>query len=453
MKKAFTLAEVLITIAIIGIVSAITLPVINNLMPDKNKTLYLKTYDTISNTIKELAANSKLYPICKDPDQEDSIFCQAHPLFNTMNPLVAPFKDNPKYSSFGKLCNLLAFSLGVDEDEVSCQNGADIYVFDLASVDQKFNDKKSFTTSNGMQWWVHQDVLIGNLATPAAAFEANIYVDINGDSEPNCIYNEDSCTSPDRFMFMVAANGSVYPADPMGKKYIETRNSLTKRSIETSNNEYITNLANINPELKQFPIVACNAVAEDPEKKNCIDSGGIWDDAAGTCTIPGGGGGGGGVPLPPPQVAVNINGEYGGWAYLNHNSEMTLLYNVQVVFQDNPTEQISIVPKEYIGNHGTTAFSCNSNVCNSYGYVIANLGQINSSQWGNSTYYYYLKLQDNWNFIGVVPTAFSARYELIPSILDNLPAQIDMLKKYNMGSDTLPYQNCTMRSGTDCKWW
>ena len=36
-KTGFTLAELLITLVVIGIISAITLPAINKLMPDKNK--------------------------------------------------------------------------------------------------------------------------------------------------------------------------------------------------------------------------------------------------------------------------------------------------------------------------------------------------------------------------------------------------------------------------------
>ena len=43
-KLAYTLAEVLITMTIIGIIAAVTFPMANKFMPDRNKVLYLKTY-------------------------------------------------------------------------------------------------------------------------------------------------------------------------------------------------------------------------------------------------------------------------------------------------------------------------------------------------------------------------------------------------------------------------
>ena len=51
-KTGFTLAELLITLGIIGVIVAILVPAVNNAMPDENKAMYLKTYDTLSDTIK-----------------------------------------------------------------------------------------------------------------------------------------------------------------------------------------------------------------------------------------------------------------------------------------------------------------------------------------------------------------------------------------------------------------
>lgn len=51
MKKGFTLAELLIVLGITGIVAAVLLPAINNIMPDKTKIMYLKAYDELQRHI------------------------------------------------------------------------------------------------------------------------------------------------------------------------------------------------------------------------------------------------------------------------------------------------------------------------------------------------------------------------------------------------------------------
>ena len=53
-KKGFTLAEVLIALAIIGVTAAITAPMLSSLMPDKHKAMVLKYYKTITDINKDL---------------------------------------------------------------------------------------------------------------------------------------------------------------------------------------------------------------------------------------------------------------------------------------------------------------------------------------------------------------------------------------------------------------
>ena len=65
--KAFTLAEMLITIGIIGFVSAMTIPsLINNVKDTRFRTQFLKTYTVIQQALKrmeadDIAIDPKLY--------------------------------------------------------------------------------------------------------------------------------------------------------------------------------------------------------------------------------------------------------------------------------------------------------------------------------------------------------------------------------------------------------
>ncbi len=83
MKKSFTLSEALITLAIISVLAAILIPVINNVRPDKDKITYKKALysmqsavsNAMDSTLYTMAANSAAY--WKDDMVGDSDFCLA----------------------------------------------------------------------------------------------------------------------------------------------------------------------------------------------------------------------------------------------------------------------------------------------------------------------------------------------------------------------------------------
>ncbi|MCD7779602.1 MAG: type II secretion system GspH family protein [Candidatus Gastranaerophilales bacterium] len=83
MQKSFTLSEALITLAIIGVLAAILIPVINNVRPDKDKVTYKKALysmqtavsNAMDSTLYTMAANSEAY--WKDANVGQGDFCAA----------------------------------------------------------------------------------------------------------------------------------------------------------------------------------------------------------------------------------------------------------------------------------------------------------------------------------------------------------------------------------------
>lgn len=83
MKKAFTLSEALVTLAIIGVLAAILIPVIDQVKPDKDKITYKKALysmqtavaDAMDNAVYSIAANSSAY--WKDQNIKDEDFCKS----------------------------------------------------------------------------------------------------------------------------------------------------------------------------------------------------------------------------------------------------------------------------------------------------------------------------------------------------------------------------------------
>ena len=123
MKKAFTLAELVIVLGVIGIASALIIPAVSHLRPDKTKVAYLKAYDTISERVRDLSSNSMLYPIC-DTIGSETVSCQQIPLFSlestraTRSGYVIPHGNR-------KLCNLIAEEFNIQDDNNNC---SDVYL-------------------------------------------------------------------------------------------------------------------------------------------------------------------------------------------------------------------------------------------------------------------------------------------------------------------------------------
>ena len=60
-NRAFTLAEVMIVLTVIGILSAILIPVAWQSTPDKNVLKFKKGYNTLTSVIRELVSSDKYY--------------------------------------------------------------------------------------------------------------------------------------------------------------------------------------------------------------------------------------------------------------------------------------------------------------------------------------------------------------------------------------------------------
>lgn len=211
MKRfGYTLAEALIALAIVGVVAAIVLPMANKFMPDGNKVIYLKTYDSLVEAVQQMATNTVLYPIA-----DNTYSYEKAPLANTM----AVTLDGKTYSGEEKFCKILASMFG--EENPNCSK----------------ESWPSFTTKNGVEFLVHTSM---SQTGANVEFHSIITIDVNGEKGKNLVFNTDNCVEPDRFLFEVAANGKVIASDIKGQEYLATRTNarkLTKDSSQTIRNE------------------------------------------------------------------------------------------------------------------------------------------------------------------------------------------------------------------------
>ena len=235
MKKfGYTLAEILIAITIIGVMTAVTLPLINNTKPDKTKVMYLKTYDSLVEILNNVTYNSQIFAVSTESGGKTYDISKC-PLFDTVARTIDGNNGEILATQDGndKLCSVVAESFGVEYNEECSFNGN----FDGMG-------ENSFINDYGIQF----KFIVAAINVAQGIYYTEIYVDVDGDKGNNCIYDSVTCQRPDRFSFWVSPTGHLIPADEMGQAYLRTRTNL--RSVDyvayiTGNN--IEKLLNLPP--------------------------------------------------------------------------------------------------------------------------------------------------------------------------------------------------------------
>lgn len=236
-KLAYTLAEALIAMVIIGIIAAITLPMMNKFMPDGNKALYLKTYDSLVEITQALVANPRLYPIT---NEGDGTIYTNYPLYNT--DFIATVDGTNYGGNLAKYCQLLATSFG--DVPTNCSSNP------LPTEPSWTEDNISFTAPNGIAFMVYTDAGLENGEIGRLVrYRSDVYIDVNGvEKGNNCSFDATSCKQPDRFKFEVSSDGKVIASDIKGQEYLATRMSLRLYKDDDLRNSLSLIVANLEDE-------------------------------------------------------------------------------------------------------------------------------------------------------------------------------------------------------------
>lgn len=246
-KKAYTLAEVLIALSVVGIIAAICIPMANKFRPDTSKTLYLQTHDNLKQVLLGAAHNSTNYP-----ETSGVLDFKYHPFAN-----INMTENGVSVEHRNKLCWVLADSLVLspEDNDINCS--------DTYTPFNGNNFTRSFTLKNGVEVMVTTDTSFATVAavqpTKTNRYRTDIIIDINGNDEgANCVYNAVSCANPDRFLFKVSADGSLRALDYVGLYFLEHRTSLRKSKIV--DNATVQNLLARNE--REFPLFAIHSIDE-----------------------------------------------------------------------------------------------------------------------------------------------------------------------------------------------
>ena len=240
-NKAFTLAEILVTLGIIGIVVAITLPLVNKAKPDNTKIMFLKTYQEMVKAIQESAYNTAIYQPTYEYEKNGDVYMiqVKHPLLSVYGPEITLPNGDVLTNAVqkNKICNVTAAAFGVSGS--GC-NDTDNTAKSLKEFD------KSFTIKNGIDVWVttkfpeySQFYEVFSADAARKDYFTVIYFDVNGSAAPNCYYHATGCKSPDRFKLIVSRDAEVYIADPVGRYYYNNQTSVKKKEMTIDSSEKV----------------------------------------------------------------------------------------------------------------------------------------------------------------------------------------------------------------------
>lgn len=161
---AFTLAEALLTITIIGITMTLMMRGINRISPDKEKILFIKTFhamehviaDTISDPTKydqnyytdieldDMEAEDKHIDFCFDPLDEASVTIDGKTIYSCKHSKADSAKCIDKDNA---ICYFLANGMNTS-GPVNCQNNTDmnfrttngVCIYNLVGMDKDYSD-------------------------------------------------------------------------------------------------------------------------------------------------------------------------------------------------------------------------------------------------------------------------------------------------------------------------
>lgn len=210
--KGFTLTELMVALAVIGIIVAIVTPTIMRTRPNRNKMMIKKAYYTTENIVNSLINDTSLY-------DDMSMYCRTN---------APDAEDASQYCAYG-----------FDWDEAAEYEG------DTYSGDNKFqklfasklnvtkkieSDMSKFETADGMIWdftdiqtgWTKGGKPSDNIKT--------LTIDVNGEQGPNC-YEADCEVAEDfdQFRIDIQSNGKmkVNDADTTAMEFVTINASVT----------------------------------------------------------------------------------------------------------------------------------------------------------------------------------------------------------------------------------
>lgn len=228
--KGFTLTELLIALAVLGLLIAILTPVISNLLPDQNALMAKRTFYAIQTITSDLINDEACYP-----DITQAILDSDKRV---------GFDDGWGYADCMKWG-------GVENtDKIDTANATDKFILLFKDrLDTTSNTEASFQTGDDVRWLIQSTGTGEGFTNNNANSFIRIAVDTNGSENPNCSQagkaaatiatGGNSCTGRtsdfDIYTVKVYADGRLEIEDEWAKKAVKlSKNVISDETPKTN---------------------------------------------------------------------------------------------------------------------------------------------------------------------------------------------------------------------------
>lgn len=227
-REGFTLAEILLAVITLGILSAILVPAVQKLIPDDNPIMYKKTYSELQTLISTLVGDETLYPTTLDSYAYTT---------SSGTRYIRGFDYTTTTGSTDKFCTNLVEKLNVVDETLNTTDPP-------ACPPVAYTTNKLYRfarTTDGVDYYIYFTAGLPEfpvafpLADPGTSFPTKIIVDVDGPRGVNCSTDNNAATlgitqcaanvSPDRFVFGIGYDGKIQISsgvdqDPTAKKVL-----------------------------------------------------------------------------------------------------------------------------------------------------------------------------------------------------------------------------------------
>ena len=174
MKKAFTLAEVMIVLAIIGVLVAILLPTAQNMTPDENLLKFKKANTSLVNAIREMVSSDKYhYDGDLGLDKEGNKITEAKYFCGTLSDILTAKRVNCSDSNLGYNSSALINLPNLETDEI---DGIKVYEYVDCMCKQHVESGEEITLSdNTIIYTINPHYHFGSLTESGEANEKRLF--------------------------------------------------------------------------------------------------------------------------------------------------------------------------------------------------------------------------------------------------------------------------------------
>lgn len=189
--KAFTLSELMVALAVVGVIVAVVTPTIMRTRPNKTKMMVKKTFYTAQQIVSSLINDSILYPdkteSCYDGDESTTCYWG----FDDTSKVSYEGND---YEGETKFAELFKAKLNISRSRLD-----------------------HYFTTDGVAWIIDSGELKWEADKKVGTFETSdagigtITIDVNGDEAPNCRQNGAGCSAEDfdQYVVQILVNGKM----------------------------------------------------------------------------------------------------------------------------------------------------------------------------------------------------------------------------------------------------